>query len=291
MIPCRTRYDEKFTFDDKTRRAYSGFYSTFKDASVHQSKCRPTVAPRNAKSDVVALDMLGRTNIESAIRNLHVPLNKTNVVDTKWLEYKKYLKKSKSKNCTGWEDNNIDNKPTDQHTRLQLPMSNFKGMTTLDKVIVPYLHVNKQKGYADSDRFRFCTHNVSTRNIAKDIANNEFSELNFLIKNNEMDIQNFISLLMQLQQNIKISQSIPHNNNLKEDIKQNLKQLKNLISKIDKKDNISKNCDYAFNNKFIDKDKKSISKSINLIIKYIKKDDLKNLSKQIKKLSKFMPNM
>lgn len=170
MIQCRTKYDKKFTEEDKKRRALTGFYSLYNGPHEHEKKCQPDVAPRNSKSDVIALDYAGRMSVESALRNLDVPLNKTNQTNNSWMKFKNKLNKTKLNQgtCSGWENNNINSEPTDEYTRFQLPKSNFRELSLLKNHITPYLHINKQKGYSNKMFDRFCNSQVFSRNIARD---------------------------------------------------------------------------------------------------------------------------
>lgn len=157
MSFSRTLYDKQCTVEKNGRSTAPGYYMLYNGPKVSKNVCKSDIYPRNARSESrQGPDIPTRVDIDSLLNNRHVPLDNCNETHNEWKNMKDKLDNDPS--C-----DNFNNGP-DEYSRYSHPISEYREMTTLPNHITPYLHVNKQIGYADNYPTRSC----HSRQVARD---------------------------------------------------------------------------------------------------------------------------
>lgn len=157
MASTRTKYDKSSTEVENTQRTKPSIYMLTDGLYESNEKCHPEKGTRHSVTEMARGDRGERAVIEAKLRNSHVPLDGDNETN---MDYKNHSEKlSKDNSCKNFNDTN------DEYSRFSHPLSDYRGMSTLENHIVPFLHVNNQKVAMKDD---FLRKGYSTRLIAKD---------------------------------------------------------------------------------------------------------------------------
>jgi hypothetical protein len=155
MSFSRTTYDESTTALKKQVSTAPYHHIMYNGYKKNDNSCSVERGPRNTVTDLLQTSNAGvKSDIESRLQNRHVPLGPDAENHNEWRDFKNKLKTNSE--CTNYQT------PADEYTRYSHPIDDYRGMSTLENVIVPHLHVNRQND-ASTVRPKF----VSSRQLAK----------------------------------------------------------------------------------------------------------------------------
>ena len=155
MANCRIKYDKDATELENKRRTKPSIYMLTEGLNESKSLCAPEKGTRHSVTEMSRGNRVQRAVIESQLRNSHIPLNENNKNNEDW-------KKNKLDSYNGCDNFNNTN---DEYSRLSHPLCDFRGLSTLNHQIEPYLPIDPQSSAMNDD---FLRKGFSTRIGVKD---------------------------------------------------------------------------------------------------------------------------